>query len=92
MPLNFTASAQDASTIDITWLLPPSAEDIIDHYIIEITSLVNSQVITYFSVQKQASVTNLHPHYSYSCRVAVVTTFQHPFTNPIIVQLPQAGI
>ena len=91
VPLNFTAFARDATTIDLAWIIPPSATTVVNHYIIEITSQVNSQVTSYFSIETQALVIGLHPHYSYSCRVAVFTTSRHPYTSTIHVQLPQAG-
>ena len=83
--------AQDAKTISVDWVIPPSATNVVTHYIIEITSLVTLQVNTYFSNETQALVPGLHPHYSYSCRVAAFTTYRHPFTSPIHVQMPQAG-
>lgn len=92
--LNFTGFAQDAMSLHLSWVLPPTPpniEDIVDHYIIEVTTLQTSKVTTYFSVQLQATVTDLHPYYSYSCRVAAFTTFINLFTQPIVIQTHEAG-
>lgn len=93
VPLNLTGSAISADSLFLSWLLPPTPgiSNVINHYVIRVTELFTSKVMTYFSVEASATVSNLHPYYYYNCQVAFATTYINPFTLPIVLRTLQAG-
>ena len=39
----------------------------------------------------QVTLQSLHPYYTYTCRVAAVTTGRGPYTGNLTIQLPEDG-
>ena len=91
IPLNVTGSDVTDVTFRLSWLLPPTVGNIINHYVIRITELITGKVSTFFSVEATVTITSLHPYYYYNCQVALASTFIHPFANPVIIRTLEAG-
>ena len=87
------ASAIDSTTLLITWQEPPSNDHngIIREYDINILE-VNTGVNYYEStLNLSISINYLHPHYYYNITVRAVTIYNGPYSQDIIIQMPEAG-
>ena len=82
-----------ATSLTLTWQ-PPSFESrngVIQQYIIQIEEVDSGRMLTATSNTTEVSVDNLHPFYSYSCRIAAETVQVGPYTTPITIQLDEDG-
>ena len=43
-------------------------------------------------INTQVTLQSLHPYYTYTCRVAAVTTGPGPYTGNLTIQLPEDGM
>ena len=82
-----------ATSLTLTWQ-PPSFESrngVIQQYIIQIEEINTGRMLTAISNTTEVSINNLHPFYSYSCRIAAETAQVGPYTTPITIQLDEDG-
>ena len=81
------------NSIDLTWS-PPAFEDtngLIKYYLLMIKELNTNIDFTVTSNSTQATIGDLHPHYSYKCSVSAYTIAVGPFSDPSTIQLEEAG-
>ena len=82
-----------ATSLTLTWQ-PPSFESrngVIQQYIIQIEEVNSGRMLTATSNTTDVIIDDLHPFYSYSCRIAAETIQVGPYTTPILVQLDEDG-
>ena len=82
-----------ATSLTLTWQ-PPSFESrngVIQQYSIEIVEVNTGRIMTTTSNTTGVTVGNLHPFYTYNCRIAAETIGVGPYTTPITVQLDEDG-
>ena len=83
-----------ATSLTLIWQ-PPSFESrngVIQQYIIEVLEVNSGRILTTTSNTTDITVGNLHPFYSYTCRVAAETIQVGPYSPPITVQLDEDGM
>ena len=74
---------------------PPLLEvrnGIIQQYMIRVTELETGRVWNLSTPAMGINVTSLHPYYTYNSTVAAVTSDTGPFSPPLVIQLPEAGM
>ena len=92
-PTNIGATAVLSESLSLSWN-PPVFEDIngiIRSYIINVTELETGRVFALRSNTTQATLTNLHPFYTYACAIAAETVDVGPYTINLVVQLSEGG-
>ena len=92
-PRNLSTIFVNSTTITLFWDPPPSDQinGYIRHYLVVVTE---HETVSEFQVQSnstQVTLQSLHPYYTYTCRVAAVTTGPGPYTRNITVQLLEDG-
>ncbi len=93
-PQQLSATMMTSSTITLSWSPPPfeDTNGIIQYYLISITEVdTNITFSPLQSLSTEFTVTNLHPHYTYLCRVAAYTSDIGPYSSPITIQLSEEG-
>lgn len=82
-----------ATSLTLVWQPPPleSINGVIEQYVIQIDEVNTGGVLTATSNTTNITVDNLHPFYSYNCRVAAETIQVGPYSSPIRVQLHEDG-
>ncbi len=75
------------------WSAPPfeQVNGIIQHYVISITELETGQVTTMTTSTLVIAVNNLHPYYTYECKVAAYTVGLGPYSHAVTIQLNEEG-
>ena len=94
-PGNFSMFATDATPLLLSWSeLPlPDRNGIILEYTIHLTNVRTGEDTEYSAVTDPYTITNLHPDYTYRGKLAAVTVVgAGPFSSPLEVRLPEAGI
>ena len=94
-PGNFSMFATDATSLLLSWSeLPlPDRNGIILEYTIHLTNVRTGEDTEYSAVTDPYTITNLHPDYTYRGKLAAVTVVgAGPFSSPLEVRLPEAGI
>ena len=94
-PLNLNVRTIDSMTIELAWSEPllETQNGIIISYIINI-SVSNTKTSFVINAMTAAplNITELHPYYGYSLRVAAVTSQGvGPFSEPVSVTTPEDG-
>ena len=87
--------AVDSTTLLLSWneLPLPDRNGIIREYIIRLKVVGSGETTEYSAVTGPYSITDLHPDYTYSGKVAAVTAVgTGPFSSDIQVRLPEAGM
>jgi hypothetical protein len=94
-PLNLTARAIDSTTIELVWSEPPieTQNGIIISYFINISiSNTKTSFVVNATAAAPLNLTELHPYYGYSLRVAAVTSRGvGPFSDPVTITTPEDG-
>jgi len=92
-PGNFSVSAINSTTITLSWNPPPfdQINGLLRHYVISFTQHETASESRVLSTYTQVTLQSLHPYYTYTCRVAAVTTGIGPFTGNLTVKLPEDG-
>ena len=82
-----------ASSLTLTWQPPPfeSRNGVIRQYIVQIEEVSTGRMLTETSNMTDVTIDNLHPFYSYRCRIAAETIQVGPYTTPITIQLDEDG-
>ena len=83
--------ALNATAVYLSWDIPGPLGNIISHYVVECDELETDHDWSFSVMETNASITSLHPYYSYSCRVQIVGSKTYPFNSPITVITDQAG-
>ena len=83
----------NSKTITLSWEPPPSDQTngYIEHYVVTVTELETASEFQDQSNYTQVTLQSLHPYYTYTCRVAAVTTGPGPYTGNLTIQLPEDG-
>ena len=89
VPLNLRARTIDSMTIEVEWVEPPleTQNGIIVLYQINITvSETKTSFIVNATTPGAVNITELHPYYGYSVRVAAITSQgAGPYSDPVSV-------
>ena len=82
-----------ATSLTLVWQPPPfeGINGVIEQYVIQINEVNTGRMLTATSDTTNITVENLHPFYSYNCRVAAETIEVGPYSSPIRVQLNEDG-
>ena len=88
-----TVTAPDSQTVGITWNPLPISQinGIIQYYIIHVSIAETLEMFQNKTVQTMLTLTNAHPHYTYSVIIAAVTITPGPYTSAYSVTTPQDG-
>ena len=82
-----------ATLLSLTWQ-PPAFESrngIIQQYVIEMVEVNTGRVLTTISNTTDITVGNLHPFYTYKCRIAAETVQVGPYSPTVTIQLHESG-
>jgi len=92
-PGNFSVTAINSRTITLSWNPPPfdQINGLLRHYVISFTQNETASESQVLSTYTQVTLQSLHPYYTYTCRVAAVTTGSGPYTGNLTVRLPEDG-
>jgi len=92
-PTNLVAEAIDAFTLSLTWNTVPEGHrnGVIRHYTVNILETVTMFTFQQMSYTTSATVSSLHPYYTYNLSVAAYTVAMGPFSIPVSLQLPESG-
>ncbi len=91
LPKNVQVLITSSTTVTVQWT-EPDLEDqngIIKHYLVTLLSPDNTEA-TIQSSGLTAQLTNLHPYYTYTCKVEAVTIGSGPHAN-VTFTTPQDG-
>lgn len=92
-PQEITASVVTSTTLTLTWS-PPQFEEtngIIRYYHVHIVEAETGRVFQLTSNTTSIYVYELHPFYTYQCRIAAFTVGLGPYSNMFTVQLTEEG-
>lgn len=92
-PMTVLPQFVTSNSFTLSWQ-PPSFESrngVIQQYIIQIEEINTGRMLTATSNTTEITVKDLHPFYSYSCRIAAETVEVGPYTSAITVQLNEDG-
>ena len=92
-PQSISAEPTDPSRLILRWQPPLSEErnGIVRFYIINITELESGAVEQHVSFHQTITISSLHPYLVYRYLVAAQTIALGPFSEPALVQMPEAG-
>jgi receptor-type tyrosine-protein phosphatase Q len=92
-PQEISAIEVTSTTLTLTWY-PPQFEDtngIIRYYRVHILEVETRRVFELTSNMTSVNVYELHPYYTYECRIAAFTVALGPYSNVFTVQLAEEG-
>ena len=92
-PQEVTASGVTSTTLTLTWS-PPQFEDtngIVRYYRVHIIEAETGRVFELTSNITSIYIYELHPYYTYECRIAAFTIDLGPYSNVFTVQLAEEG-
>jgi len=83
----------NSTTLTLSWDRPPfdQINGLLRHYVIDCTEHETASEFRILSNDTQVTLQSLHPYYTYTCRVAAVTTGSGPYTGNLTVKLPEDG-
>lgn len=83
----------NSRSIALSWSAPSEGDSngVIRQYRINITEIDTGNNWQITAIDSNTTVGALHPFYSYSIRVSAETVDLGPFSNPILVELPEDG-
>ena len=92
-PRNLSVISVNSTTMMLSWDPPPfdQINGYIRHYVITVTELETILEFQEEPTNTQVTLQSLHPYYTYTCRVAAVTTGPGPYTGNVTIQLPEDG-
>ena len=93
-PESLQASADDPTSISLSWSAPPleGQNGIIRHYEVTLVVLETGEIHIRTSVSLTLTITSLRPFTTYNCTVAAETVAIGPSTTGVIVRTLQTGI
>ena len=92
-PANLTAPRTTTTSLSLSWD-PPRFDlqnGIIRYYTVFISDVTNGSSWELTSNTTRIQVSNLQPFFTYNCSVAAFTIGLGPTSDPVVIQLPQAG-
>ena len=92
-PLNPIILILDSQAINVSWY-PPAYEHqngVIVYYVVSVTEASTGNTSEYISYSTTLHLSSLHPHYQYNIKISAVTTAQGPFTEELIIMMPEDG-
>jgi receptor-type tyrosine-protein phosphatase Q len=91
-PTSLTLTAIDPVSVNITWSPPPidMTNGIIQHYLINISTMETLEVHQYHSVTTYLTLDSLHPYYTYTVYIAAVTVDVGPYSAAHTITTPQS--
>lgn len=83
----------NSRSIALSWSAPSERDrnGVIKQYRINITEIDTGNYWQITAIDNNTTVGALHPFYSYSIIVSAETVALGPFSNPIVVELPEDG-
>ena len=92
-PRNLSVISVNSTTMTLSWDPPPfdQINGYIRHYVVTVTELETILEFQEEPTNTQVTLQSLHPYYTYTCRVAAVTTGPGPYTGNVTIQLPEDG-
>lgn len=92
-PQDITVNQLSSTRMSLTWNPPPfeHVNGLIRYYLMQITEVESQAAFTVTSNITEVTVENLHPYYTYQCKIAAHTIDLGPFSNTIMVQLLEEG-
>ncbi len=90
-PTDVSVQATSPTSIQMSWNPPKAANGIIKQYSIKIYEKETKTNILFSSTQATILVQSLHPFFQYECVVSALTISQGPWSEPILLRLPEAG-
>ena len=92
-PSNLSFISMTSTTITLSWNPIPTDQTngYIEHYVVTVTEHETASEFQEEPTNTQVTLQSLHPYYTYTCRVAAVTTGPGPYTGNLTIQLPEDG-
>lgn len=94
-PRNLTATPSNSSSLLIKWSPPILSHQngIIRHYTIYLQHNDTGETAVYTVINETTvTIMNLKPYCVYLIEIAAFTIGSGPFSTPVVVQLPEAGM
>ena len=92
-PIAVNATVIDSNTIYLSWL-PPLSEyqnGIIRKYFVMVINTVTGEIMVQNTTEVFTTISRLHPFYIYRLSVAGFTTEVGPFSEELLIRLPEDG-
>ncbi len=92
-PHNVSVSATSATTVLMKWSPPPDEHrnGIINSYTVHVAGVDTGDEFQRSVNSLQVLITDLHPFNSYKFSVTAVTITEGPFSEPMVLKMPEAG-
>ena len=92
-PENVALSPVSSTSINITWLPPPSQDinGIITEYRVTVIEVLTGRRFNFTSTSSFVIAFGLHPHYAYECIVSAYTVGIGPYSQAISITTPESG-
>ena len=92
-PGNLSVVAINSTLLVLSWSLitPPDRNGIIQEYILQMRELETETTTHFVALRNEYAVHNLHPDYTYHCKVAAKTIAIGPFSSVLEEKLPEDG-
>lgn len=92
-PGNLSVVAINSTLLVLSWsvITPPDRNGIIREYILQMRELETETTTHFVALRNEYAVHNLHPDYTYHCKVAAKTIAIGPFSSVLEEKLPEDG-
>ena len=91
--LDLVVESVNSRAISLTWMPPlfSKLNGIIRSYIVFIAETDTGSIYNFTSFMTNLTVSQLHPHYTYSCAVSPVTIKPGPQSSAVLITTPEDG-
>ena len=89
-PLNVRGDASGSTSISLSWSSPPY-QYCIKHYYIYVREVIKGIQTRRTSTDLRTIIDQLHPYYTYECRVAAYTISEGTLSQPVTIMTHQDG-
>lgn len=92
-PQDITVDQLSSTRMTLTWNPPPfeHINGLIRYYVMQVTEVETQAIFTVAPNITEITVEDLHPYYTYQCKIAAHTIDLGPFSNTITIQLLEEG-
>ncbi len=92
-PQNVRVEVLNSTAISLQWAPPPEHfhNGLIRKYKMHFFENESSSQLEVFSTELMATIHNLHPAYTYLCKVAAVTVSVGMYSEVVIISTPMSG-